>query len=242
MVAISGDLLDGRSEEGLMTQMLWLREWTGKLSVPLAISSGNHDANEPNLSLEPSALANLPPDGGEVARQALMADRWMDILDTSTVHTDNRSKVVPTSHGKLVVSTIPHDDIEEAGHEELWSLGYHLRAEHRCPWIVLHHDPPLGAAVGGAEGRSTLHKQILEHQPDYVLSGHLHHQPYSGGFAEIIGNTWCFNPGAPKTPLPRSPAPTVPNHVVLDIGEGLAQWHAAWEGELTHRIRDQTLS
>jgi hypothetical protein len=225
-----------------MTQMLWLREWTGKVPSPLAISSGNHDANEPNLSLEPSALEGLPPDSGEIARQALMADRWMDILDTQKVHTDNRSQVVSTSQGKLVVSTIPHDDPEGTEHEELWNLGYRLRVEHRCPWIVLHHDPPHGTAVGGHGGNLVLRRQILAHQPDYVLSGHLHHQPYLDGFAERLKTTWCFNPGASKTPPPGHPAPPEPNHIVLDIKEGCAQWHATWQGEPTPRTSRKALA
>lgn len=242
MVALSGDLLDGRSEEGLMTQMLWLREWIGKAPSQLAISSGNHDANEPNLSLEPSVLEGLPPEGREVARQSLMADRWMDILDTPKVHTDNRSQVVSTSQGKLVVSTIPHDDLEGTEHEELWTLGYRLRAAHRCPWIVLHHDPPHGTVVGGHGGSPVLRRQILVHQPDYVLSGHLHHQPYLGGFAERLKATWCFNPGASKTPPLGHPTPPVPNHIVLDIKEGCAQWYATWQDEPTPRISRKALA
>ena len=242
MVAMAGDLLDGRSEEDLMTQMLWLRDWVKKVPSPLAISSGNHDANGPSLSVKPSALADLPPDGRELARHALLADRWMDILDTPKVHTDNRSQVVSTSQGDLIVSTIPHADVEGTEYEGLWSLGCRLRAEHRCPWIVLHHEPPHGTSVGGHGGCLGLRRQIIIHQPDYVLSGHLHYQPYLGGFAERLKGTWCFNPGASKTPAHAKASPLIPNHIILDIKEGYAQWNATWEGDPAPRISRQALS
>lgn len=221
--------------------MLWLREWVGKVPVPLALSSGNHDGNEPNLSLEPSALSDLAPDDGEIVLRALTAERWMDIMDAPTVHTDNRSQVVQTGRGDLVVSSIPYS-ADPADHEGLWVLGRHLRVEHRCPWIVLHHDPPHGADVGGTGGNMSLRWQILQYQPDYVLSGHLHHQPYKGWFAEKMKRTWCFNPGFAKKTPPDHLIPSSPNHIVLDTKKGFAQWHATWEGETIPRIGYQSLA
>lgn len=236
LVAIAGDLLDGRSEEGLMEQMLWVREWANEFPTPLAVCSGNHDANSPSLEVEPLVLDRLSPERKDTILRVLMAERWMDTLEAPGVSTDNRSQVVHTAQGKLVVSTIPYDLGE--GHDGLWRLARILRNEHRCPWIVLHHDPPRGLAVGGPDGSPSLREKITDYRPDYVFSGHLHHRPYEGSFAEKVAGTWCFNPGFAKT---LSTSETPPNHVVLNISEAVASWCATWEGESSPRVELKVL-
>jgi len=59
-----------------------------------------------------------------------------------------------------------------------------------------------------------------ECQPDFVLSGHIHEQPYDGNFAGRIDRTWCFNPGRPA--LDRA----IPNHILLDTAKRTATWYA----------------
>lgn len=219
-----------------MEQMLWVLGWASEFPSHLAICSGNHDANDRSLELEPRVLSGLPPARRATVLRVLMSERWMDTLEAPLISTDNRSQVVHTAQGKLVISTIPHSPSE--GNEELWLRGQLLRNEHRCPWVVLHHDPPLGSAVGGPAGNSALRGRIYEHRPDYVFSGHLHHQPYEGNFAERMGGTWCFNPGFAKmTPS----GPSLPNHVVLDLREGVASWCATWEGEPSPRVQRKAL-
>lgn len=236
LVAIAGDLLNGRAEEGLVEQMLWVRDWVSEFPSNLAICSGNHDANDQNLELEPRVLLDLPPARRDIALSMLMSGRWMDTLESPRVSTDNRSQVVHTAEGKLVVTTIPYAPGE--GNEELWLRAQLLRSEHRCPWVVLHHDPPLGSAVGGSVGNASLRGKIADYRPDYVFSGHLHHQPYEGSFSERVGKTWCFNPGFAKKASSGRP---IPNHVVLDIREGVASWCATWEGDSSPRIQFKPL-
>lgn len=237
LVAIAGDLLDGRSEEGLMDQMLWIREWASEFPSRLAVCSGNHDANDPSLELEPQALAGLAPERRAAVLRMLMAERWMDTLEAPGVATDNRSQVVDTAQGKLVVSTIPYHTGPD--HERLWTQAGKMRSEHRCPWIVLHHDPPRGASVGGPAGNAVLREKIAGYRPDYVLSGHLHHHPYEGSFVERVEGAWCFNPGFAK----RSPSGELPpNHVVLDIREGVASWCATWEGDFAPRVERKAIA
>ena len=59
-----------------------------------------------------------------------------------------------------------------------------------------------------------------EYQPDYVGSGHMHAQPCFGDFADRIGRTWCFNPGAPEAGGMH--LANVRNHIILDTMAGTA--------------------
>lgn len=239
LVAVAGDLLEGRSEAALLEQLLWVREWAADFPSPLAICSGNHDGNDQNLEMEPSALGSLPPSERGTARRALASGRWMDVLSTPSLATDNRSQVMNTSQGEIVASTIPYTPDPSTGHDALWHRGHLLRTENRCPWLALHHQPPLGSPVGGPDGSTELRRKISEYQPDYVLSGHLHHRPYEGSFVEMVEGAWCFNPGFAKKS--RS-GQSRPNHIVLDIGEGYASWHSSWEGESDQRVQSRALS
>ena len=50
LTVIAGDLLDGFSNEGLLTQKLSFSNWVARFPSPLALSSGNHDGNESSLA------------------------------------------------------------------------------------------------------------------------------------------------------------------------------------------------
>lgn len=221
-ILIGGDLLDGFSPEGLLPQMVAVSQWAAGLRCPLAVCSGNHDANFPG-AIPPTELVGMD----QRSRIMALSPRWMDTLDRSGVVGDGRSEVVEWGGQKAVVSTIPYsgfDDEHLTG--SLWDAGDRLRREHRIPWFVLNHEPPAGTAVGGSMGDASLHWMIEEYQPDYVLSGHIHGQPYhpDGNFAERIGTTWCFNPGAP--PFDIQQKAKTPNHIWLDTFAMTAVWHA----------------
>lgn len=211
---------------GLVPQMLALATWCEASTVPLVLSSGNHDANEPGDGawLGASALEPIPSSASEQVSRFLQAERWMDALERPSLVPDHRSAVLATQSGSVVVTTIPFDPTGEATRESLWREGAKLRSEHRVPWLVLHHDPPADTAVGGLMGDASLFYRIEEYRPDYVLSGHLHDQPYRGAFADRIGSTWCFNPGTP--PLARLRSAKQPNSILLDLANRIATWTA----------------
>jgi predicted phosphodiesterase len=225
-VAIAGDLLDGFAGEGLMPQMLALVEWCKNVPIGLALSSGNHDANDPG---DGSWLGNelpveITPAESEQIRRFLAAERWMDALERPGLVPDHRSAVLETGVGNLVVTTIPFDPTVEADWTHLWREGGRLRRENRVPWIVLHHEPPADTVVGGMMGDGSLFDRIREYRPDFVLSGHLHDQPYRGAFADRVGSTWCFNPGTP--PLARLRSSKQPNSILIDLTDRIATWTA----------------
>ncbi len=226
LTVVAGDLLDGFRADGLLVQMLELRRWCAQLPGHLAVCSGNHDHNNMPLSTPLSkALAGIPEDEHLEGLSLLLAGHWMDCLENDKIVTDRRSKVVTTPEGKLVVTTIPYDFDGGEDHDDLWEEGARLRHKWKTPWLALHHEPPAEIKVGGSMGNRQLHYEIQEYRPDFVFSGHLHNQPYDGSFADRLGGTWCFNPGHPMPRL--ATRCSVPNHIVLDLVEQTATWHAS---------------
>lgn len=235
LVCIAGDMLDAFDPSGLTTQALALEEWCHDFPTPLALCSGNHDANgEGFWSQDVGHVSKLPDDHGERLHGMLGAERWMDCLARPGFVTDGSTELLPTPSGPVVVTTIPFADQGSASSKALWGRGMRLRLQHRVPWIVLHHQPPAGSLVGGCFGSPRLTWHLKFERPDFVASGHHHYQPYRGDFAERLGPTWCFNAGYP--PDGQVDRPAVPNHIVVDTETATAMWDAASETGTT-RIR-----
>ena len=226
LTVIAGDLLDGFSDDGVLSQQLWFSKWLERFPSPLALSSGNHDAIDPGASIfYPEGLAGFSENHRVAANRLLSSKHWMDCLERPGVVTDGRTEVVETRHGPIVVTTIPFYFWEhgESLVGELWRDGATLRNMRKAPWLVLHHEPPADTAVGGMNGDPELPYTIQEYQPNLVVSGHIHGQPYVGSFAEKLDDTWCFNPGRPSM----EHTGPIPNHIVLDLKAGNATWHAS---------------
>lgn len=227
LICIGGDLLDGFHPAGLTPQMLFFYDWCQAHPTPLALCSGNHDRN--GDPVDPAELLNfdqLSPSKREPLTKMLVAERWMDALASENVVTDGQSRLLELRSGLIVVTTIPFG-LAGGAEKDLWIQGSALRDAYHAPWIVLHHEPPAGTAVGGRFGGHQVLWKIRSHEPDFVLSGHHHLQPYEGRFAERVHETWCFNAGYPPTEqLSRA---AVPNHIALDFEAGTASWDAAPE-------------
>lgn len=148
----------------------------------------------------------------------------MDALDRPGLVPDNRSALLQTRAGSLVVTTVPYDPAASDGRDPLRLEGARLRREHHVPWFVLHHEPPADTAVGGMMGDVSLARRIRQHRPDFVLSGHLHDQPYQETFADRFEGAWCFNPGAP--PPSKLKAARQQNAILLDLKMRAATWTA----------------
>ena len=67
-------------------------------------------------------------------------------------------------------------------------------------------------------GDTDLVAWIEQHQPDMVLTGHIHQSPFraGGSWVDRIGHTWVFNAGRQIGP--------VPTHVIIDTEAGRAEW------------------
>jgi Icc-related predicted phosphoesterase len=230
LTAISGDLLDGFSDEGLLPQSVRLARWAKRFPAPLALCSGNHDANTPNRAIDPASLAHLDTQSRDEALALLTTEYWMDALESPSTVTDHSSRLLQTAAGPIIITTLPFDE-GEAEHPRtmaaLWREGQKLRRETSAPWLVLHHEPPapFSGDHTGSFGSTDFSGRLREHQPDFALSGHLHLAPYHTSFATRLGKTWCFNPGHPP-PIAASRAPK-PNHILLDLAKSQATWTAA---------------
>lgn len=230
LTVIAGDVLDGLSNVGTLPQMMALAQWANGFPGRLALCSGNHDANDDGLNymLDKEALNALPPEKRATISQFTKTKYWMDMLSRSGVVTDRRTEILETQSGRIVVTTIPYSFMAnpDAISASLWEEGARLRRKTGHPWLVLHHDPPQGTQVGGwYQGDKNLFYRIREWKPDYVFSGHEHSQPYLGSFIDRLASTWLFNPGYPDQRIAKDEP--VPNHIILDLDERTATWHAA---------------
>jgi predicted phosphodiesterase len=223
IVCVSGDLLDMFSRQTPLRGMLTIKEWADEFPGRMALCSGNHDGNGPELTPPAHLLTELSGEDRARAEQLMRQERWMDTLARADLVPDGRSELLPCGKRGVVVTTIPYDFSAVRWHEDLWQVGAQLRRDSGAPWIVLHHEPPAGTKVGGASGNDGLPYLVEEYQPNFLLSGHLHLEPYRGDFGSRIGATWCFNPGVPDG-LSAAEVPK-PNRIVIDLPEGTATWH-----------------
>jgi len=223
LVCVAGDLLDMFSKNPPLHGMLLVKEWADKFPGRMALCSGNHDGNGPEMTPPAHLLTELAAEDRLRAEHLLAHEQWMDGLGRADLVPDGRSELVPCGKRGVVLTTIPYDTTAVRWHEDLWQTGAQVRRESGAPWIVLHHEPPTGTKVGGNSGNDGLPHLVEEYQPNFVLSGHLHLEPYRGDFGARIGATWCFNPGHPDGM--KADKVAKPNHIVIDLPQGTATWH-----------------
>jgi Icc-related predicted phosphoesterase len=229
LAAIAGDLLDGFSDEGLLPQSVRLARWAKHFPAPLALSSGNHDANTPHRAFDPATLTSLDTQARDEALALLTTEYWMDALDGPRTVTDRRTRLLQTAAGPIIITSLPFDEGDPTHPRTmatLWREGQNLRRTTSAPWLVLHHEPPapFSGDHTGSFGSADFADHLREHQPDFALSGHLHLVPYHTSFATRLGKTWCFNPGHPPPAAARRASR--PNHILLDLAKSQATWTA----------------
>jgi predicted phosphodiesterase len=242
ITAIAGDLLDGFSPAGFLPQAVHLARWVRHFPGPLALCSGNHDANTPNRALHPASLHNLDVKSREEALSLATSEYWMDLLEGPLTVTDRRSRLLATAAGRIVITTLPFNE-GEPGHPRtvaaLWHEGANLRRQSSSPWLILHHEPPaeFSGDHTGSFGSADFAECLREFQPDFALSGHLHLVPYHTSFDTRLGKTWCFNPGHPPPAAAR--LASKPNYILVDTARYTATWTAtppSGSGELAQSI------
>jgi Icc-related predicted phosphoesterase len=230
LVCIAGDLTEYTTQTATICQVAWLLNWVETFpcrDTTLALCSGNHDT----IDLSASALAEtIFPKSPENERmrklkQALTDGFWMDHLKIhESILVDGDVRVVWGREGDyLLVQCIPHWQAraQEDAIRKAWEDAAKLRDSEKMPWLVLHHEPPHdGSDSSTYRGNVPLRNWIEYYRPDYVVSGHLHNNPFrSQEFCQRIGNTWCFNPGSRFNS-------DIPAHVILDTQTHRAQWIA----------------
>lgn len=202
LVVLAGDQLDIGSTVPLDVQSVVILRYLSLLQAAgrVAVCSGNHDLTGPDARGEQSAL-------------------WLAEARAAGVPSDGDSVVV----GDTLVTICPWWD----GPLGRQALDARLAAEaSRRParWIWVYHWPPLGSPTcwtGRRDyGDADLAAWIGRHQPDIVLTGHVHESPFkaAGAWADRIGRTWVFNAGRQMGP--------VPAHIAIDLQAGSAAWRS----------------
>lgn len=201
VIVIAGDHLDISSAVALDAQIVVILKYVQRLNskARLLVSSGNHDLNAANS------------DGEKIAR-------WMARVRMLGVATDGDA--VPVEDGTLF-TVCPWWD----GPNTRALVDRQLAADAAKPksrWIWVYHAPPDNSPVSwvGSKhiGDTDLVAWIEQHQPDMVLTGHIHQSPFraGGSWVDRIGHTWVFNAGRQIGP--------VPTHVIIDTEAGRAEW------------------
>jgi Icc-related predicted phosphoesterase len=200
VVVIAGDHLDISSTVSIDAQVVVILNYLRRLheKTTVLVSSGNHDLNTRDADNEKFA-------------------RWMSRVRQLGVAADGESFEI----GDTLFTICPWWD----GPCSRARVGEQLARDagkRRQRWIWIYHAPPDASPVswGGAKhfGDTDLLAWIHEHQPDMVLTGHIHQSPFreGGSWVAQIGSTWVFNAGRQIGP--------VPTHIIVDIGMQQATW------------------
>jgi len=207
VVVLAGDLADVVNPVPVEVQAVVLTTYLERLAAqgPVIASSGNHDLDGPG------------PTGEQVSG-------WLRRAGRDGVTTDGHSRDIdgvrftacPWWDGPLTRDEVGRQ-LEEAA------------ADRPGTWVWVYHSPPAGTPLCRDRKREfpdhDLAGWIDRHQPDLVLTGHIHQAPWvtGGSWRAQLGRTWVFNAGKQIGP--------VPPHVTIDTTARTAQWYGVFESE-----------
>lgn len=204
LVVLAGDHLDIASIVEPDAQIAVVLEYLARLATKTTVvaCSGNHDLNAENEFGERAA-------------------RWLAGATPAGVFVDGTSFETPSE----LVTVCPWWDgpqTRDLVDEQLAADA--TRVEGRR-WIWAYHAPPDASTTSWTGkrhyGDEDLVRWIEQHQPDLVLSGHVHQSPFvtDGGWIDRVGSTVVVNAG-------RQPGPA-PTHIDIDTAGDTASWASA---------------
>ncbi|MCC6356662.1 MAG: metallophosphoesterase [Verrucomicrobiae bacterium] len=189
LICIGGDVCDVFAREDPDQQRAAVKRWLVRLvasGVPVALAEGNHD-DRPHRWLE-----------GAAGLDSLLLAGF--------------SGTVCAGGSQMLLTICPDTSVEGIAAdrvvEGLLSEAAAKRAREPMPWMVLHHEPPDGTPICcGAEGNRSLADAVTRHQPDLVVTAHIHESPFrkdrGGRWHAWIGSTLLVNSGQmPDRPWP----------------------------------------
>ncbi len=205
VVVLAGDLADVVNPVPLEVQAVVLTTYLHRLAEhgPVVAASGNHDLDGPGSTGE-------------------QVSGWLRRVRHDGVLTDGRSLDVDG----VRFTACPWWD-GPMTREEVGAQLAQAAHERPATWVWAYHSPPAGTPLCRDRRREfpdhDLAAWIEEHQPDLVLTGHIHQAPWveGGSWQARLGRTWVFNPGKQVGP--------VPPHVTIDTVAGTAEWFGVFE-------------
>ena len=200
LVVLAGDHLDISASVEPDAQIVVVLSYLEVLAAisPVIAASGNHDLTGPDGNGERAAM-------------------WLPDARAAGVVTDGDSMVI----GDTLITVCPWWD-GPAGRK---SVDAQLAADAiRRParWVWVYHWPPTDSPTSWTGrrhyGDADLAAWIATHQPDIVLTGHVHEPPFKpdGAWADRVGSTWVFNAGRQSGP--------VPTRIEIDLVTRTAAW------------------
>ena len=181
LVVIAGDHLDISSAVSLDAQVIVTLKYLRRLhdKTTLLVSSGNHDLTARDAANEKVAVWM-----SRVRQLGVRADG--DRLDVG----ETTFTVCPWWDGPVA-----RDRVDEQLARDARDRGKH--------WVWVYHSPPDDSPVSWAGqrhfGDADLVRWIRLHQPDMVLTGHIHQSPFrtGGSWVDQIGRDVGLQPRPP---------------------------------------------
>ena len=200
LVVLAGDQLDLSSSVPLESQIVVIRTYAARISqqTSVVMCSGNHDLTARNQHDEKNAPWI------EAASQDGVACDWTTI-----------------DEGDLRITVCPWWDGPKTKNDVDALLAKDAENRPRR-WIWIYHYPPDGLPVSWVGrrhiGDTDLNHWIETHQPDLVLTGHIHDSPFldGGSWLARLGDSWVINAGSQRGPAPA--------HAMIDTDTGTAEW------------------
>ncbi len=197
---LAGDLLDVAGHVDISTQILVVSKYLDRLcdQARLFVCSGNHDGDHKNA------------DGEYVAS-------WLQDYHDESLRCDGSSFDCEDWHFTIC----PWWD----GPVTREAVDAFLQAEALKPkknWFVINHAPPSASPTSWTGKRDVGDPHIRDfieaHQPQIVLSGHVHNAPFrqGGSWNDRIGQSWVFNAGRQLGELPTC--------LTIDLGVQEVRW------------------
>jgi len=210
-VVIGGDLLDLGSVLDIDVQIVVMEKYLGRLcqQTTVLVSSGNHDG-----------------DARSSANESIC--KWLQEARSGQLFVDGDSVEI----GGTLITICPWWD-GPTTRAEIEKLLAQDAARTKSRWIWIHHSPPEGSPVSWAGkkfgGDEFLVEWIRRHQPDMVLSGHIHNAPFisKGSWIDRIGRTWVFNPG--------KQIGATPTYLAFDLDRMSVEWVSV-EGQVIQSL------
>ncbi len=203
-VVLAGDHLDISSLVPLESQIVAVRTYLRKIAeiTPVLVCSGNHDLTARNHHGEKSAPWLESLDGKDIVGDWQTLDRG-----------DVRISVFPWWDGPATRDAVGRKLADDA-------------VDRPTRWVWIYHFPPEDVPVSWIGSRhigdADLNGWIETHQPDLVLTGHIHDAPFrdDGSWISRIGASWVINAGRSAGPMPA--------HTIIDLDRGTASWWSAY--------------
>jgi Icc-related predicted phosphoesterase len=208
LLVVAGDVLDIKSAVPLDVQITVALEYFERYATrtTTVACSGNHDLDQRSEAGEKVAawIGEARNRGVTVDGDSITVDDWLVTACAWWEGTETLARL-----------------------EEGLGAAANLRTGR---WMWVYHGPPEGPLSWTGKqhyGDPELPRLLDTHRPDLVLCGHVHEAPFAreGAWVEQRGDTWLFNAGHQRGP--------VPSHVRFDLDGATASWWS-WDdsGEL----------